>query len=265
MYQLPQKQRSLQTQSHKLRWFFLAGLLVFLPISWLHADTPHAKWFAGPFQQAINTAKAQKKLVFLDMYADWCYPCKRMEREVFSQPNVSQYLGKHFVSVKSNGMYGEGRWLAQRYNCVTYPCMLVINEQGKEIGRLTRFTAARPFVERLRELRQNKNTLADLLPQLQRNPKDPILHFRVGFRYAYRGDKRCIQHLHFTAQNPTAQAPHLAAKALYILGRIYYRNTLRDCASANRIFQMYMKRFPQGADVQRVNGLYQRCLRRLRR
>lgn len=248
----------------RVRWF--GWMLLFLAsASFLRADTPNVSWFVGPFEQALQIAKQQKKQVFLDMYADWCHPCKRMEREVFPKPEVRTFLDKHFVSLKRDGMRAEGAFLAKRYNCVTYPCMLVIDEQGQEVGRLTRFTLPQPFVQQLTELRDGKNTLPALLTQLQQQPRDPVLHFRVGFRYAYRGDARCIQHLQFTAQNPPSQFPHLAAKALYTLGRIYYRNTLRDCASANRTFLDYIKRFPNGADIQRVRNLYNGCLRRLRR
>ncbi len=257
--------RGMLAAKRRSLWMASLGLLCLAPSSFLRADTPSMAWFGGSFAQALESARIQKRQVFLDMYADWCGPCKRMEREVFPKPEVRSFLEKHFVSIKRDGMRGEGQFLAKRYNCVTYPCMLVIDTKGREVGRLTRFTLPQPFVQQLRELRDNKNTLPTLLAELQRQPRDPVLHYRIGFRYAYRGDARCIQHLQFTAQHPSAQYPHLAAKALYTLGRIYYRNTLRDCASANRVFSTYMRRFPNGTDFHRVRNLHNGCLRRLRR
>ena len=37
-------------------------------------------------------AIAQDKLVFIDLYATWCGPCKAMERDVFSKKEVGDFI-----------------------------------------------------------------------------------------------------------------------------------------------------------------------------
>ena len=222
-------------------------------------------WFKGGFAEALSQAQEKKKLLLLDMYAEWCYPCKRYEREVFPKPEVQALFRQNFILVKRDGFRDEGRILAKRYNCVTYPCILVIDQKGEEIDRITRFFEARSFAEQIRSIIEGKGTLADLLVQLQKNPQDGTLRYRVGFRLAYRGDARAVEHLLHVAKHPPKEHPHLAAKALYVLGRIYYRNTLRDCVKASAIFSRYEREFPQGTDLPRVKSLHQGCLKRLRR
>ena len=34
------------------------------------------EFFTGTWQEALDKAKAEKKLIFLDAYASWCGPCK---------------------------------------------------------------------------------------------------------------------------------------------------------------------------------------------
>lgn len=38
----------------------------------------------GTFKQALQKAKKENKLLFIDGYADWCAPCKKMEKTCFS-------------------------------------------------------------------------------------------------------------------------------------------------------------------------------------
>ena len=47
-------------------------------------------------------AKAQKfpKLIFVDLYADWCVPCRIMDANVYTDPTVASLLNSRFYAVK---------------------------------------------------------------------------------------------------------------------------------------------------------------------
>lgn len=223
----------------------------------------HVQWAALSFEQALNKARTTRCPILLDMYATWCYPCKKYDRLVFNRSEVSQFVHTHFIPLRRDGMKGEGKVLKKRYNCVTFPCIVVIDPKGQEIDRVTRFMRSSSFMYRLKQIRQGKATLASLLPQLAQRPQDAVLHFRVGLRLAYRGDARSIRHLMFVAQHPPKGYPWLAPRSLYILGRIYYRNSKRDYVSALRVFNMYLQRFPKARKALRVRRLKAWCERRI--
>ena len=58
--------------------------------------------------KALELAKSEKKLVFIDCYTSWCGPCKIMAKEVLPQKEVGDFLNELFVCVKYDMEEGEG-------------------------------------------------------------------------------------------------------------------------------------------------------------
>ncbi len=54
------------------------------------------------FEQAIEKSKTEKRPVFIDVYTDWCGWCKVMDKNTFSDPQVSKLLNEKFYAVKFN-------------------------------------------------------------------------------------------------------------------------------------------------------------------
>ncbi|MBL8817903.1 MAG: DUF255 domain-containing protein [Planctomyces sp.] len=68
------------------------------PYLLLHAHNP-VDWYPwGP--EAIEKAKAENKIIFLSIGYSSCYWCHVMEREVFSNPEIAQFMNEHFVNIK---------------------------------------------------------------------------------------------------------------------------------------------------------------------
>ena len=49
---------------------------------------------------ALEKAKKEPRLIFVDMYADWCVPCRVMDKNVYMNPTVASTLNKKFYPVK---------------------------------------------------------------------------------------------------------------------------------------------------------------------
>lgn len=54
-------------------------------------------------EKALARAKAENKPIVLDFDAEWCVPCKQMEKEVFPDPKIAERLKKViFVSIDTD-------------------------------------------------------------------------------------------------------------------------------------------------------------------
>ncbi len=68
------------------------------PYLLMHAHNP-VDWYPwGP--EAFEKAKAENKPVFLSVGYSSCYWCHVMERQVFSNQKIADYLNQHFVCIK---------------------------------------------------------------------------------------------------------------------------------------------------------------------
>ena len=83
-------------------------------------------------EMAVKTGK----LVFIDLYATWCPPCRTMEREVFSRKDVGDFMEQHFVAAKYDVDKTTGKELLKRYGSGAIPLYLVFDTQGELLGRI---------------------------------------------------------------------------------------------------------------------------------
>ena len=82
------------------------------------------------YAEALEKAKAENKLVFMDCYTSWCGPCKYMAKEVFTLKEAGDYFNSRFVNVKFDMEKGEGKELAQKFSVYVYPTFLILRTDG---------------------------------------------------------------------------------------------------------------------------------------
>lgn len=82
------------------------------------------------YKEALEKAKKENKLVFLDGYTQWCGPCKGMARAIFPLKKVGDFFNPRFVCVKYDMEAGEGIELAKKFNIKSYPTFLIIRPDG---------------------------------------------------------------------------------------------------------------------------------------
>jgi thiol:disulfide interchange protein len=82
---------------------------------------------------ALQQAKKQNKLVFLDIYATWCGPCKMLKQFTFSDTSVGRFFNNNFVNISVDGEKGVGPQLAQQYSIEGYPSLIITDTEGKPV------------------------------------------------------------------------------------------------------------------------------------
>lgn len=83
----------------------------------------------------LERAAAENKLVFLDMYADWCAPCKVMDREVFTNVALGEFFDENFISYKVNTEDENGSTVASIYEVKSLPTLIFVDASGKVLER----------------------------------------------------------------------------------------------------------------------------------
>lgn len=84
--------------------------------------------------------------VFVDLYADWCGPCRDMEATVFSRKEVGEFMSQHFVALKIDIESATGQALAAKYNIRSIPTFMVLDTQGNLLGITSGGRPARTFL-----------------------------------------------------------------------------------------------------------------------
>jgi len=74
-------------------------LLLFVASSFAQAQKDTViNWMT--FEEAIEANKTEPKLIFIDIYTDWCGWCKKMDQTTFIDQKMVDYMNKHFYAVK---------------------------------------------------------------------------------------------------------------------------------------------------------------------
>lgn len=93
------------------------------------------EFFHGTWAEALEKAKTEKKIIFVDAFASWCGPCKRMARDVFPQQKAGEFFNANFVNMKIDMEKEENAEFAGKYPVGSFPTLLFIDENGKVVHK----------------------------------------------------------------------------------------------------------------------------------
>jgi len=165
-----------------------SGLLAFSAALVLAAGSVQAdvKWNDEPFDQVLARAKQENKYVFIDFYATWCGPCKRLDEKVYPDATVSGLLNS-MVSVKYDAEKEPWLPIAKKYKVNKYPTLLVLDPNGQEVDRHIGYLDPEPFVATIEGYRNGIATTAALTAQIKETPDDLDLLYKLGMKHADAG------------------------------------------------------------------------------
>lgn len=75
-------------------------LLVVAVLASTLSSAQKIQWMS--LEEAIAAQKITPKKIFMDVYTDWCGPCKLLDKKTFQNPDVSKYISEHYYAVKFN-------------------------------------------------------------------------------------------------------------------------------------------------------------------
>lgn len=122
-----------------------ALLLVFVSFG---ASAQGIEFFDGTYEQALEKAKKENKIVFVDFYADWCGPCKYLSSKVFPDPGLGEYFNSRIVPVKVDIEAAGNRAVVDKFKIESLPTLAFVDSKGA----LLSFTVGSMSVEDLMKL-----------------------------------------------------------------------------------------------------------------
>ena len=93
------------------------------------------EFFHGTYSEALEKATKENKLIFMDAFAEWCGPCKRMAATAFKEERVGKYFNDNFINVKMDMEKGDGPGLQRKYDVTAYPTLLFLNGKGDVVHK----------------------------------------------------------------------------------------------------------------------------------
>ena len=103
-------------------------------------------------EAAQKKASDQMLMLFVDVYATWCGPCKMMDQQVYTDPAVAEMMNERFVNVRLDGECAYGMQYVAEQRLEGYPTMYVFSDDGERIGQVVGFTPAGELVSTLETL-----------------------------------------------------------------------------------------------------------------
>ncbi|NAW51115.1 thioredoxin fold domain-containing protein [Elizabethkingia argentiflava] len=138
------------------------------------------------FGQLLEKAKNQNKLLFLDAYASWCGPCKLMEKNIFSLPEIGEYYNQHFVNAKIDMQKGEGIEIAKKYGVKAFPSYLFINGDGEVIHRVVGYTEAEEFIQTAKDAEDPNCNIKALKEKFEKGETSPQFLKKLAIHTLYQ-------------------------------------------------------------------------------
>ncbi len=113
--------------------------------------TAQVAWVAR-FDDALKQAKAEQKLIIVDVSASWCPPCQQMAREVHTNKEFIEFTKTQVFMLLDAEKDNDGIRLAGKFDVRSYPTILVLDAQGREINRLIGGSGAVALIRDLKEI-----------------------------------------------------------------------------------------------------------------
>ena len=97
-----------------------------------------AGWMEQDLEGVLSRAKAEGKLVLVDIYADWCAQCKELDEKTWPDPGVKAWIKQNAVPIRIDTDKRRPD-LARKLEIRSYPTVLLLDGDGREQRRILGF------------------------------------------------------------------------------------------------------------------------------
>ena len=124
----------------------IAAILEYYP------TTNTVQWI--PYETAFQKARQENKYIYVDVYAEWCDPCKLMDKTTFVNDTVLTLLHNNFIATRINIDDEKiGAKVKEKFNIPSIPTSLILNADTLEVNRTVGYVRSHRFIAWLKETR----------------------------------------------------------------------------------------------------------------
>jgi thioredoxin-related protein len=131
-----------------IRTIFIIALL----FGFSFVTNSQVKFQTLSFEEGLAQAEQQHKMIFIDVFAVWCGPCKMLDRDVFPNKELGNYLNAHFINLKIDGDKPENREIREFFEVDAYPTLLFIDPVSGNIRKIRGFADANEVLKEAKYL-----------------------------------------------------------------------------------------------------------------
>jgi len=121
------------------------------------AQSPRIDW-KSDYQESIALAEKLKKPVLIDFFATWCGPCRMMDEQTFTDPDVIEAMAE-FVCIKVDVDIDEKTAFA--YGIRSIPRTVVLNIHGEVVGDRVGFMERDGYLAFLKDVKEYTHRKVD--------------------------------------------------------------------------------------------------------
>lgn len=89
-----------------------------------------------PLADALSKAKAENKLILVDVSAIWCPTCRRLDNDVFADSRVRQTINEKFLFSRLEYESSEGTAFLEKHKATGFPNLWLLDGNGNVVKRL---------------------------------------------------------------------------------------------------------------------------------
>ncbi len=169
----------------KIKFILFVLLITSLSVRFTKAED--VEFTKGTYQEVLDLAAQQNKIVMIDFITDWCKWCVETDRKVYTNPEVASFANSNQINWKIDAEKGEGPDLAKKYGVKGYPTIIFADSKGAEIDRIYGYLPAEQFLVKMKDYNAGINTYGSLKKILEENPNDPSANYLIAEKISSSG------------------------------------------------------------------------------
>ena len=122
--------------------------------------------------EALARARAEKKPIFFNCFADWAIPCHGMNKYVFSDAEFADYMNRNFVNLYIDVSKRANAAVAKRYDIRRFAHFLVLDADGNVLLRIVGGKKLPEFKEDVMRALSPKTSLPGLEAAYKKGKRD---------------------------------------------------------------------------------------------